>query len=1260
MFTGDDYSTFTSFLQPLAPPLSFAVMALLALELLLLALAHLLPQAAPRDVAPLLSAAVRALEEYLHTLGAPCSLRLAQGTRRLQLALYCSPREASPASVCALSVESIVAFLAAETPAENAVDCAFARARSRAERRLVDFLARSFASAPAAIARAPRPALDLARAVDTYGLATPYNDNDADAIENTEIGLDGVSADGLGSSEGGAPLVSNDTVLASLHRLFSPLARDSAWNVRCARAMVAVFSAARCVRLMELDSAGGHADAVGAFLVPLLPLSLHHTADALLRHLQDPPEPHLVTQSLRQETSLGQGIYSNPPKSLDRSFGRPRPLEPSLEPLLEHLASNLDAVVSILNEYDLDFDPLFPRCFRHYLFLVHHDLVPWASHTDHRYINHVASTVNAIIDFDGSPVNESSLVRSIVHDLHHMQFHLTLPQTLLMRLALKEVDNLHQVAKTAFSVWNSRLLDAAQLQVLCDESFIPTLDRRISKRYFSAWYNKRTRFSHLKAQAADYSDKRLAAKYFNSYWIEKLLAIARAESQSDAFRMRPVLRVWKSRYFSIRALDSQLRDYAEARALGAAFSTLRIKQKALDSLQLLARDFYAQSSAKSDTVLLRNSMALWTRKLALSSPSPPDLLSRKLSVLSGLGLAFTMRKYLRLWRGRSTLFEVAGQFEQKSRARFKNKFFSLWKLRLQSHDVSRSFVLQRDKRLISNAFRSWKFAVDDQRRASTFSKKSSLALTFKLWKLKARLNVSEGLHQRRLLKLTLNSWSLAVLAQHFQLKSQVNLEAKAFRSWADAHQDHTQNIAKAREVYDRNLIQHAISSWVSLLALNQELAVVANLNLQRKFLQTLASKCAKYKQCATLANQLLKNGKTFDDRLIIVFYLRNWKERYMERYEDISRKAASDFESKVRNKNTLHVFFKFWHQNLRQLIKRQQVLEQRLYSSSGFNEMGRIYFDHWSERVVSHRQAMERSADFYTTLLHKKYLLAWYEKYVAKVDYLLDISDDLRNQKDYICLLDNLRKWNLNLIKHVKRNNQTCTMFREKWEKANMKSLFQLWLHKTRQREFTLGDDEEEEFVEANTTFGSNLSPLSRKYPRSGSASMFDTASYLNTPVKKQVQGLFTPQNRKGPSPTRLQETNQRMKIDKMDALINHYKLAKKSSNTGSRLSKAVRLSPPKLTYSVSHLPVKPPAPRFETHSSSSSPEATSSPSSSVGEPEISLLNTAKKLKKIKPLVIPPQKESEFRLTSVSKLRARLQAREGSTMGPSNVFDDTN
>lgn len=924
---------------------------------------------------------------------------------------------------------------------------------------------------------------------------------------------------------------------------------------------------------------------------------------------------------------------------------------------LVELVSNLDAVVSILNEYDLDFNPQFPQFFKHYLFLVYEDLAHYASSQDYSYIGEILDTVRAIADFENSPLeDESDLIRNIVHKLHSMQFSILLPRSglsLLMRLAVKDMDRLTSLLRNAFTHWNYRLLGTAQLHVLYEDRFLPGLKKRQSKRFFSIWYNKKMRYSDLTRHAASYSDKKLLAKYLTSNWIEKLLQLSQAEMKGEVFQIKPRFNIWRRKFKVLKDLEKRLVDLANAKALRFSFTRLKLKVDKVGDLEDTAADFHTRSASKTDIVLLKECFLLWSHKLH-SGIFTPATSSEKLSRLGELNKGFVLRKHFRSWRQRTLLLQAGSELEKRSRFLLKHNFLHLWQVRLQQHYTYHLHVTERDRRLTANAFSAWKTSLRHRTEASEYYKRNLFKRAFKQWRLSFAFSNSAENRQRKDVILAFQTWKLATKSNQFQFVFNSKLKTYAFDSWADSSRKISENNVKAITAYEINLLRKHLLLWGSRLNMNSELITVADLNFQRKYLNKMVGKSSKHRKQEKVASQVLQKRMPLEERMTTGVILRKWKDQYLRRFEDLSRKAVCDFEQGFRNKNTTRLFFKFWRRRLKNVHQHQKNLHIRLEHFSGMNEVGKHFFERWVERTASQHHALEQSKNFYNNLLYKKYLLAWYEKYVTKVDYLADIAEEMIGQKDYMSLLESLRKWNLKLIKIVKRNNQTCAMFREKWEKANAKSLFELWLHKTRQRELLLDDEQDGEYIEANSTFGSSLSPLFRKNPKPTSNSVFDTASYLNTPVKKQVQGLFTPQHRKGPSPTKLQETNQRMKVDRMDALINRYKLAKKPSR--SLLQNRVRLSPPKLK-TDSTLPMKPPAPRFETHSSSSSPEATSSPeaaSSSTLMEDSALWSTAKKLNRIKPLVIPPHKEdNEFRLMSVSNLRARLTRNSSS-----NVFDD--
>lgn len=134
------------------------------------------------------------------------------------------------------------------------------------------------------------------------------------------------------------------------------------------------------------------------------------------------------------------------------------------------------------------------------------------------------------------------------------------------------------------------------------------------------------------------------------------------------------------------------------------------------------------------------------------------------------------------------------------------------------------------------------------------------------------------------------------------------------------------------------------------------------------------------------------------------------------------------------------------------------------------------------------------------------------------------------------------------------------------------------------------------------------------------------------------------------------------MTSDKMGALINHYKRARgkqkglyQAGSMNLQYSANLRLSPPRPSTTYSQLPTKPPAPRFETILSlDASPEATSSPFEPRGYKKIpsplpladidsSILSTAKKLKRFRPLIVPhSEKEADMSASPAAQLKERL------------------
>lgn len=983
----------------------------------------------------------------------------------------------------------------------------------------------------------------------------------------------------------------------------------------------------------------------------ILPASVHDLAVKIIDEIIDAPTPSSPNYNIiKGETENNSLTRIN--TLLSRGYARDEIID---------LISNLETVISILKEYDLDFDFTFPSTFHHYLFLVYEELPELAIDADYEFIDVIDETIGAIIDFESHEDSENEEIRGIVAQLHELQYVFTVVNellTLLMRTAIKEIAHINSFTKALLRRWNHRTMAIAQLEVIRTDVFTIDSDAIVLKKLFLAWYESTMKFKHLHVQAAKYSDKKALASHLNSFWIRKIIVLAEAASKVENLRAGYILSHWKKRLHNISIMFQKLDEFHDSKSLAATFTRVLIRSRELQDLTEKAETMRTQFQSAGDRGLLLVSFLLWKSKFIGSfTHSGVDYTFQKLAKLSELERYYLMKRSFAILTTKS---KVQKSFKQITNIRIDNlraKILHHWKQKLMMLGMEESFGNQRDSTLKLAILRHWDESSKLRKKADNLCHASLLRRSLRSW----RLITLRRQFQKELDSLLLKKLFKNVLLER-QRKAMTQSKASelvlsTISVWKRRMAESEGQTALASKTREHSLENWALSIWASKLALNEELVVVADLNLQRKFLMKARGVYLRLQEALFGTTKLL--GEKFDHRLLLKASLRNWKEIYIEHHERQCLQAAKSFQANVADRGHVAVFFQHWRREAAALKLKKMRLENQLAAFQDTCTLKRDVFGRWISMGESHREAAFRSIEFYDALLKKRIMLVWYEKYVLKVTYLSELADEIINKKDYSRLVEILRKWNLRYLKNVRLSQQTCEMFIEKWEKAKFRSLFEVWLHKSTQR------SRNDIYEEANSTFGSNTSPLARKSekPSPGSSALV-TTSYFNTPIKKQVASPYTPSGQRT-SPTKFQETNQRMKSDRMDALISRYRLAKnKKGKYPLREGTWPRLSPPKrfsLPMNVQSRP--PPAPRFDNSSRSPSPAATSSPSveptayerfasySSDNEDlDVSLIDTAKKLQKIKPIVVPQEEGdySSIKYSSISKLKERLVSKAGS------------
>lgn len=937
---------------------------------------------------------------------------------------------------------------------------------------------------------------------------------------------------------------------------------------------------------------------------------------------------------------------------------------------LLHLLSHLEDLVSVLADFDLGFDTNFARTFQNYLYCVYEVFLDIAQPEDFIYIQKLNETVAIIIDYRSQdPDVEAELIRDIIYNLLEMQSRLLSGRpdlTLLMKAAREDIKSEDSLKRQVLREWNHKTLNVIQLDSIYADK-MKTKETPLLKKCLSIWYNKTVRFEKVRLQAATYSDKKILANVLSSFWLKKIILVTNAANRADFKSIKPYLQVWRRKY----ALSVEKQQYI------MNLSSLHTKQQAWDfwvsryqdllSLDEASQLFLQESHAKSDLQIMEHTFGAFKRKFENSKVSQDLHLdkqeySHKLSRLEELEIHLRTRKYLKIWVHNFRTERALKKISSQSDYRYKQKVFEAWKTRFNMNLLSRKIEDKANRALVASILSLWKIITDDRIRADLFYSKALVARMMHEWKLKLKeAQGSNRIHQHELAT-KFKSWKVQVPLNRFVRDISGERAYSILQEWKRKTIAIQKDSKRATMVWEVNLLRQKLGQWNTKRQMLLELAFIADLNFQRKHLNKMTKLQDVLYSHRQKAKEFQRDRLPLAQRILLTTVISKWSDKYLKMFDDHTQRAVVSFQERIRTPGMLSVILKHWKDRKILNDRKRQHLEFYFQHHLDTSASKRVIFSHWAERSRQRRRNNEESSQFYMTILSKRFLLTWYEKYVTKVDYLDDVSQQMIDLKDYLRLVEFLRKWNLRYIKNVKRNQQTREIFAEKWEKAHLRSIFEIWLHKTRGR----SPDPTHDFTEANSTFGSNYSPLAKKNPKlpSGS-SILDGQSYLNTPVKKQVASPSTPFTRgKGPSPTRLQETNQRMKIDRMDAMISRYRLAKSATKSDIlRPSTATRLSPPRRTRV--QIPERPPAPLFEGLSRSTSPNATSSPSVTPGPvdhtnptsiSDNSILDTAKKLHRIRPLVVPPEDDMDnFQYSSASRLKERL-ASQRTSPGQANVF----
>jgi len=948
----------------------------------------------------------------------------------------------------------------------------------------------------------------------------------------------------------------------------------------------------------------------------------------------------------------------------------------------EIMLLNLKDIIPLLNDFDLNFDLQFVHVFKYYLHNLYDELPIYSTPNDVTYIDEVFLLITTIVDFENEDETTTVNIKEKVmrlHDLHKLLGRVNnLTATILMRISTSEYYKQFDMKTNILKRWRDRTKHIQDLYDTLDLKWKHENNQRKLIHYLQVWFTKVQKYKKLELETLKFNDKSVCDKYLN-LWNSRSLHYNQLEKRAMLETTKRFMVSWKTSLSNHQELENKAILYNNQNLLRLHFVSYSTKFQKLLSKYSAADEIRHDFERNQNHEIIKSSWKLWYNQMnkPYTAENMGSDLSTKLMELSKREYLLISSKYFEKWNSNHKLTKIHDNVKQSANIiLLRHIFHENWlkKSKLRSH--LKSSITKRDLNLKSEIFRQWSEQKHNNDFADNYYRKLAISKLLKLWKLHflSKSTKKSTLVDQIDLRNGMNMWKLKYQGNSFKSKLDIYYIREGFLLWMQK-QTSIRYLQDQIQVQETKFKGQFLKKWLLRVEEIRSLESESDLILQRKYLHKIS---AKYQLYNGPTAPISSKTYSFDDRITLKFIINRWKSRHESQMEAKFNEKLAQFEKYHKNPRVLTTHFRKWISQYNYTMLKEDMLNLRCNTFISSSSSKQILFEKWRDLSNQQAELVVKADTFKVMLLFKKFLIIWYERYYSKNIYLHQILEEFVDRKAFGNLQDLLRLWYMKYIKINKRNQQSCDIFKERWQSVKSKSILELWRFKLQQRQA----EDEHSFEEANTSIISNLSPLANK---SGRYVEDSNKSYLHTPLKQQVSRSFiTPSTRT--SPSKLQETTERMKYERIDALRKHFGKVKGTSTPRrdySRIdrkelknSKFVRLPPPSKSYSVI-TPPKPPnfephrdpepeadylsndayttsATNFETHRISGKFERLSSITSNDSASEMfsrssrtsdeSMIATAKQLRRITPIMFPSEDNNEGPTFSpASKVRERLR-----------------
>ncbi|ABN65927.2 predicted protein [Scheffersomyces stipitis CBS 6054] len=934
------------------------------------------------------------------------------------------------------------------------------------------------------------------------------------------------------------------------------------------------------------------------------------------------------------------------------------------------LYRNLDHIIPLLNEFNLSFDSSYPAILKYYMIVAYDELPTLVVPYDFEYMEQVVAVVNRIVDFENEDDDSNAVsIKDNVLKLNTLHHYLSpknimnQPATLLMRISVLEFSKRMQSKKIVLECWRDRYYSLSQLDSLMHKHQSKFEDR-LSERYLRSWYGKGLKYYRLDQEAETYYLQSIVDKHFYN-WKMTMNTSIQNDYAADIYFQRKFFKIFQGRL--IRVHEALLTKLATEKR-----ETYQTYFRKFQKRHQRAEELIKISIAKNDefvrinsSMILRHFFQQWhsrVNEINMSESSPDNLLGlgTKLKKLGAIEQMFILKLHWKTWKRKH---DLQRRFNSVKVA----NDMILLKFIIRDTWLKETRLSLTGKEVLNEKYRTLKllyfhFWIEQVRNAGSmfsFKREKLLKRYFSKWKNERldhhSLRIYAGKRNTSILKSYFVHWNRVYNLSLFQSKSQDLLKRRMFVSWHQKWITNKISQTNSSKLTEQRLLQTVLSRWRQRIGVNSKLNEKADEFVKLKFWKVYTGRRNR-SSCQLLEAELFNNKLSFQNCFLLRAGFTFWKESWRRNFDEKSQRKIQMFQDTTIIPHLKRRMIVCWVSKYNKQLEVNKILESRLDESYSIGPLVQRAFDSWSSNLISKQNLFQDADDLNRKLLLKKSMIIWYNEYLNKTVYLDEVANEFYDNREFEKIRSILSNWSMKYIKTIKRNEQSCDLFIQRWENVHLKTILDLWIYKMREMKMDISSQEVSSFDLSNSSFISTSSPLAkRSFPRSSPVKKDAAESYFNTPLKMQFSKstVLTPSRI---SPTKLQETTQRLKNEKIDAYRKHFGRAKgsspKTSPNRNRSYVTSRsfisaedsiLDSSKIMSRSRYSRILPPDPPI--FSSGTEVEVYSDQSSSEETQKVTV-ETAKQLRRITPIMFPTDNDLPI-FSPESRLKARLSQHLG-------------